>query len=415
MKILHTADIHIGYTTHGKLDSETGLNTRLLDFKRAFQFMTDHAVKEDVDVFLFCGDAFRDASPSPTEQKIFSECLKPLIDARIPIVMAVGNHDHPFAYGKAHALQIYEDLLPNVAIFSRAEARDVQTKSGPLRIIGLPWPIKSNIFSKKEFSELSPEALRDKIHDIYVNFLSLKAEELRKNPVDYPVIVAAHLHLDTAEITENSERQTLFTKDPLFSVGSVAKPEFQYVALGHIHKHQNLNGANLPPVVYSGSPERISFAEWRQPKGFVMVEIDGQQIRYRHIETPARPFLSLEIDVSQKNDSMKAILAECQKQPVRDAVVRVRVRCSDAQKSEIQLPEIKEALSEAFLLSQINVEVAEKTNRSREPALTKSLSINEALETFLEAHKTMRSKKEKVMAVAAQLINEHESGEETSD
>jgi len=409
MKILHTADIHIGYTTHGKLDAESGLNTRLLDFQRAFEFMSRYAVEQQVDLFLFCGDAFRDASPSPTEQKIFSECLKPLCEAGIPVVMLVGNHDHPFAYGKAHALQIYGDLLSNVTLISKPGEYDIQTKSGTVRIIGLPWPVKSNIFSKKEFSELSPEALRDKIHEIYVNFVSLKAEELRDNPPDFPVIVAGHLHLDTAKITENSERQTLLTKDPLFAVSSLAKKEFQYVALGHIHKHQNLNEGSLPPVVYSGSPERISFNEWQQPKGFVEVEINEEkEVNYRHIETPTRSFISIEVDVTDTHEPMPRILEKCQKQNVTDGVVRVKIRCKEEQKSKILLSEIKESLSEAFIISQLQVEVVEKANRLRQPGITKTLSIQEALDTFIETDQTMRTKKEAVLSVAAELMNEFE-------
>ncbi len=413
MKILHTADIHVGYTTHGKLDAKTGLNSRLLDFKRAFEFMTRYAVDHHIDLFLFCGDAFRDATPSPTEQNIFSECLKPLCEAQIPIVMLVGNHDHPFAYGKAHALQIYGDLLSNVTLISKPGAFDIQTHSGPVRIIGLPWPVKSNIFSKKEFAELSPEELRDKIHEIYVEFISLKAEELRQTPPGMPLILAGHLHLDTAVITENSERQTLLTKDPLFSVSSLAKEAFQYVALGHIHKHQDLNEGQQPPVVYSGSPERISFNEWQQPKGFVEVNIDQHNgVRYHHIQTPARPFVSIELDVTGASDPMSAILAKCQSQEICDSVVRMKVRCNEAQKSDIVLADIKSALSSAFLITQIQLDVAEKTNRIRQPGFTKTLSVKEALDAFIENDQRMKNNKENVLRLADELMNEFESGQE---
>jgi exonuclease SbcD len=413
MKILHTADIHVGYTTHGKLDAETGLNSRLLDFKRAFEFMTRYAVDHQIDLFLFCGDAFRDATPSPTEQNIFSECLKPLCEAQIPVVMLVGNHDHPFAYGKAHALQIYGDLLSNVTLISKPGAYDIQTRSGPIRIIGLPWPVKSNIFSKKEFAELSPEELRDKIHEIYVEFISLKAEELRQTPPGMPVVLAGHLHLDTAMITENSERQTLLTKDPLFSVSSLAKEAFQYVALGHIHKHQDLNEGQLPPVVYSGSPERISFNEWQQPKGFVELDIDERnEVSYRHIQTPARRFVSIEVDVTGVSDPMSAILAECQSREIQDGVVRVKVRCNEAQKSDIVLADIKSALSDAFLITQIQLDVAEKTNRIRQPGFTKTLSVKEALDAFIENDPHMKNNKANVLRLADELMNEFESGQE---
>ncbi len=101
MKLLHCADIHLGYETHGRLDPATGLNSRLLDFRRSFDALVAHALAEDIDLFLFCGDAYRTADPTPTQQKLFAEALRPIADACIPIVMIVGNHDHPVSFGKA--------------------------------------------------------------------------------------------------------------------------------------------------------------------------------------------------------------------------------------------------------------------------------------------------------------------------
>ena len=107
LKILHCADIHLGYETHGRHDAETGLNTRLLDFKRCFDFMVERALAEDIDVFLFAGDAYRTADPTPTQQKLFAQCLQPIATAGIPIVMITGNHDHPVSFGKASSIDIF--------------------------------------------------------------------------------------------------------------------------------------------------------------------------------------------------------------------------------------------------------------------------------------------------------------------
>ncbi|MCG8377060.1 MAG: exonuclease subunit SbcD, partial [Chlorobiales bacterium] len=107
MKILHTADIHIGYKTHGVIDPKSGLNSRLDDFERCFRYMVAHAISEGVDLVLFCGDAYRDMNPSQTDQRIFARCLKPLLDRDIPVVMIVGNHDHPYTFGKVNSMEIF--------------------------------------------------------------------------------------------------------------------------------------------------------------------------------------------------------------------------------------------------------------------------------------------------------------------
>ncbi|RMF60362.1 MAG: DNA repair exonuclease, partial [Bacteroidetes bacterium] len=121
MKILHTADIHLGSNTYGRIDPETGLNTRLLDFKRSFDFMVERALEEDIDLFLFCGDAYRTADPTPTQQRTFAECLRPVAERGIPIVMIVGNHDHPVSFGKASALDIFGFLQGEVHVFRQPD------------------------------------------------------------------------------------------------------------------------------------------------------------------------------------------------------------------------------------------------------------------------------------------------------
>ena len=108
MRLLHTADIHLGAKTYGRRDPVTGLNTRLLDVRRSLETVVQRALDDAVDVFLFCGDAYHTADPTPTQQQIFAECLQPLADAGIPMVLIIGNHDHPVTYGRASSLDIFE-------------------------------------------------------------------------------------------------------------------------------------------------------------------------------------------------------------------------------------------------------------------------------------------------------------------
>ena len=117
MKILHTADIHLGSNAFGRIDPKTGRNQRLLDFENSFRFMVDYALSQDIDLFLFCGDAYRTADPSPTEQQVFAECLRPVADQGIPIVMLTGNHDHPVSFGNASAIDIFQHLAGDVHVF----------------------------------------------------------------------------------------------------------------------------------------------------------------------------------------------------------------------------------------------------------------------------------------------------------
>ena len=127
--------------------------------------MVERALAEDIDLFLFCGDAYRTADPTPTQQKLFAECLKPISDAGIPIVMVIGNHDHPVSHGKASAVDIFSYLQGDVTIVRRpttfAGDTVIETKSGPLQLVALPWPIRSLILAKDQYRKTSPTEIRD--------------------------------------------------------------------------------------------------------------------------------------------------------------------------------------------------------------------------------------------------------------
>ena len=94
IKVLHVSDIHMGSgLSHGKINPETGLNTRLEDFTRTLSLCMDRAISEPVDLVVFGGDAFPDATPPPFVKEAFATQFSRLVDAQIPTVLLVGNHD----------------------------------------------------------------------------------------------------------------------------------------------------------------------------------------------------------------------------------------------------------------------------------------------------------------------------------
>ncbi|TSC63330.1 MAG: exonuclease SbcD, partial [Microgenomates group bacterium Gr01-1014_93] len=87
MKLLHFSDIHIGMENYGKLDPETGLSTRLLDFFNTFDFIVDTAISEKVDAVLFAGDAYKTRDPNPTQQRGFGERIRRIAKSGIPVIL----------------------------------------------------------------------------------------------------------------------------------------------------------------------------------------------------------------------------------------------------------------------------------------------------------------------------------------
>ncbi len=409
MKILHTADIHLGSNTYGRIDPETGLNTRLLDFKRCFEFMVRRGLDEDIDLFLFCGDAYRTADPTPTQQKAFAECLKPVSDAGIPIVMITGNHDHPVSFGKASAIDIFGFVSGNVRLFRKPEKALVETRSGPLQLLAMPWPIRSTLLSKDDHRKKSPLEIRDLIEQLYVDFIETAVQEL--DPA-LPTVLAGHFSVQGSEIA-GSERTSLIAHEPRFTPGQLSPPPIDYVALGHIHRFQDRRtDPEAPPVVYCSSIERISFKEADDPKGFVLVTIEAEdgrkQTSYEFVETPARRFLALGVDAREADDPTERILQEIARHDVEDAIVRVRYHIDEAQVPQIDARRIREALGAAFVVASIERTV-DPVERQRRTVLTREATLEEALERYVAQHEHLASIKDDLVQAALALEAEYDA------
>ena len=410
MKILHCADIHLGYETHGRLDPETGLNTRLLDFRRCFDFMVERALEEDIDLFLFCGDAYRTADPTPTQQKLFAEALAPIAQAGIPIAMIVGNHDHPVSHGKASSVDIFSYLEGEVHVFVTPEVRQIETKAGPLQLLALPWPIRSKVLSKAEHRKKDARAIRELIETLYSDFVRTAAADLDSA---LPAVLAGHFSVQGAELG-GSERSSLIAHEPKFTIGQLAQPGLDYVALGHIHKYQDRNRdaferGDGPPVVYSSSLERISFKEYDADKGFVLVAIEsspeGKQTTYTFVPTPARPFIPIQVDARDHEDPTAVILREIERHDLTEAVVRVRYRVDEAQLPLVDTGALREALSTADTIAAIE-RLVDPVERQRRTIVRRETSLQDAMARYVDQHENLASLKEDLIAAALELEQE---------
>ena len=104
MRIIHTADLHLGTTTYGTEDPSTGLNRRVQDFFAAFDQCVDYAIEKRADALLLCGDTFKDISPSSTLLKMFAIRLRRLTSEGVKVLMLLGNHDSHFGLTHQHTL-----------------------------------------------------------------------------------------------------------------------------------------------------------------------------------------------------------------------------------------------------------------------------------------------------------------------
>ncbi|MER2598567.1 MAG: exonuclease SbcCD subunit D [Caldilineales bacterium] len=388
IRLLHIADIHIGMENYGRTDAQTGLNQRVMDFLRRLADAVDYALDQEMDVVIFAGDAYKTRDPNPTFQREFARRMKRLADAGIPVVMLVGNHDLPAVAQRATSIGIFSTLnVPNVIVGDREKLWMLTCRRGqPLQVATAPYPLRSSL--------LTDEATRGKsiaeIDALLQQALSQNLRALAEQALQQPTVPAVLTgHFSVQEASQGSERNIMIGRDVAAPRSVLANPAWDYVALGHIHKHQSLNGTAHPPVLYSGSIERIDFGEEHEPKGWVDVTLrrghtDWHYVsHYRH---PARPFITIKADVRGEADPTAAALAAIARHDLQDAVVRMVIDLDEEQESALHERELLRALqNQAYYVAGVKKEV-ERRERQRLGAVSvEALTPRELLERYFNA------------------------------
>ncbi len=410
MVFYHTADLHFGVENYGKLDPKTGIHSRLLDFHMNLAFIVDQAIKEHIDLFLLCGDAYKTANPTPTQQKLLVQQLLRLYSAQIPVVIVVGNHDHPLSFGKAHALDIFSDLpIQGFHVFSKPELKIIETKSGPVQIIGIPWPLKNHVVSRQEHRLKNNAEIAT-----YLSEQIAKLIEQLANQVDrkIPAILAGHLTVATG-IFSGSEKCAIFGTDPIFSVSQLAHPSIDYVALGHLHRFQNLNPTGIP-VVYSGSIERIDFGERNEEKGFCRVTISGETERLcllEFIKLISRPMTHIILTLESGRDQTEQLLDELKKHTITDAILKIVYHLPQGAKDTVDQSVIQRACQGVMVIASI-IPVHKPPVIQRRAQVTVLMDFPTIVHRYLETKELEAVQKERLFGIAQTLYQEvHEMGE----
>ncbi len=406
---MHFADVHFGIETYGKIDPETGLNTRLIDFRQSLNFAIDKALDAGVHLAVFAGDAYKTRDPNQTHQREFASCVRRLTEAGIPVVMVTGNHDLPNARSRANSIEIYRILgVENVHILTKPEIRTIQTETGPVQVAGMPYLLRSAMLSREESRGKSIQETTDLMVEKYGQYIDYLARQLEPG---IPSILLGHFWIKNAKVS--SQGGYLNVSEPEILVSTVANPAFDYVAMGHIHKFQDLNKRGAPPVVYSGSTDRIDFSERSEDKGFVLVELAKGSAAYEFVSVPARRFVEIDVDADVDDPTAK-ILAAIAESEIVDAVVKVRYRISREKLPLVRESEIKDALSSSFMVVSITKDVARDSARTRSLLLNESLDPVQALELFFDAKDDYRTRRKELMEYARPLIDELLAEEQVS-
>ena len=403
LRIAHLADTHIGMENYGRINPETGLNQRLHDFLNSLDQAIDGALEAHVDLVVLAGDIYKTRDPTPTHQREFARRVHKLTSHGIEVVLVAGNHDIPMSAGRATSVDIFRALeVPSVTVARTLGTHLIQTSKGPVQVIAFPWAMRSMVLAQPEFKNHTIAELNQAMIDLTRDKLKVEAEAL--DP-DLPAIVVGHAHLFGARI--GAERLLTMGNDPMYDMQTFDLPGVDFVALGHIHKHQALHYAS-PPIVYAGSIDRVDFGEEDEGKGWVYVEIPEKgKAEWDFRTVNARPFLTIDASVESENateDVVRAVARHADR--LENAIVRVRIDIPPERAGELDEDAIRQQLKSAYYATPL-----ERTSRIRQRgrwgaagAAIQRASPLEALSLYLEHQKVESNRRETLLRYARSLM-----------
>jgi exonuclease SbcD len=248
------------------------------------------------------------------------------------------------------------------------------------------------LLTHDEFRGLSLPELDAAVRAMMADNISALADQV--DP-ELPAVLAGHFSV--SEATWGSERSVMLGRDVIVPLSSLADPTWDYVALGHIHRHQELNRGHHPPVVYAGSLERIDFGEESEDKGFVVAEVSRGHTSWTFHPVAARRFLTLTIDVREQADPTQAAVEAIGQHEVTDAVVRLIIRALPEQEGLLRDADLRRALNDAYFVASIQKEI-ERQHRTRlGDRGAEGLTPRELLELYLESKDTPPDRAEELL------------------
>jgi exonuclease SbcD len=408
LKIIHFADLHLGVETYGRLDPATGLSSRLLDFLAALDQLVDYAIENQVDFVLFCGDAYKSREPTPTQQREFARRINRLAKEGIPVFLLTGNHDLPNAFGRATATEIFDTLaIQKVYVSSRPDVYRIPVRSGMLQIVSLPWLRRSALLSREETKNLNFKEINERLEQVLTNIITANVQKLDPK---LPAILAAHVWVVGAKV--GSESSMTIGQEHTLLPGSIAHPAFDYIALGHIHRHQVVH--EKPPVVYAGSLERLNFSEETDEKGFYVVDIEpdgesgGRRVSFHFHQLSGRRFVTINANIEpEEADPTLTVIKAITEQAanIGDSIVRLNISLPTELEGTLRDGDIRSALKEAHYFS-VARDIKRETHLRLGKLAAEEITPFEALKAYLNSQKVSPERAKTLLEYGERLIRE---------
>lgn len=380
MKILCFADYHLGVKTHGRIDPETGLNTREIRTLEVLDEMIDYAIDKEIKVMVAAGDMYKNSMPSATLQEEFNRRIVRASKVGINVLILDGNHDVSKMECMCSPLKPFSTFQIDNVWHTRCHAEvNVKVDDETVKFVFLPTYHTA-----------------DQIKEICDN---TKYE-------GNPIVFIGHMTIRGALLNDwlIEEKETYVDADVFERPGVAA------AVLGHLHKHQVL--MRDPLVFYTGSTQRIDFNEERQQKGFVVLDVDKDATAScEYVEIESQKFCTLKFTLKNEQNPKDIIIAEMKanKDRIKNSIARVQIEMDEQTKITIQ--DEKEIYQCAYDLGVANIlNINKKVNSDkalRNAELTEHVSIEKGLELYYSG----KPRAEQRIKLGRQIIQQSGIGE----
>ncbi len=411
IKILHFADAHIDMVNFGRHDPDSGLPARVLDFLKSLDSIVDCAIEEKVDLVIFAGDAYKNRTPAPTYQREWGKRMMRLSKAGIPTLLLIGNHDVSPAIGRALSIQEYDTLeVPHIRLISRPCLLTPDDLEGlQLQVIALPWINRQTVAAGILNTEAEPG--KDPLEHLQETYTQMVQQWLQVLDPSLPVVLTAHASVEGA--TYGGERLVMLGQDFTLPGSLVRDSRIDYTALGHIHKHQNLNQNNHPPVIYPGSIERVDFGEAADKKYFVLAHINRgkTEIEWKEL-SKVRPFYDRRVVLEKSEGITDQMIAQLPaREKLAGAIARLTVEYPRDWEAMLDEASVREFARDAFEFHFVRRPSSEDRVRLDSSLPISSLSPVELTKLYWESEHTAPADMEKLQKLVNEIISETVTGE----
>lgn len=283
MRILHTSDWHIGRTLYGK--------KRYEEFEAFLTWLAKTIQQNKIDALLVAGDVFDTSAPSNRAQELYYRFLCQVAASSCRhVVVVAGNHDSPsFLNAPKELLKALDVHVVGSSTESPEDEvlvlrNDQDTPE--LIVCAVPYLRDRDIRVAEagESVEDKERKLIDGIRTHYATVAALAEQKREDLGANIPIVGTGHLFTAGGQTVDGDGVRELYVGSLAHVTAGIFPACFNYLALGHLHVPQEVNGSKT--IRYSGSPLPMGFGEAKQPKSVCQVEFHSTAASVQLIDVP---------------------------------------------------------------------------------------------------------------------------------